>query len=75
MSGRTFFLAIIAIKLCVLVQTPTFAQAEDLLCDKNGTYSLDRWQAYHNEPIDEISDVWQIRDGVLSCKGLPRGYV
>jgi len=49
--------------------------AEDLLLDKNGVYTLERWRCYHKEPIEKLGDVWQINDGILTCKGTPLGYL
>ena len=63
---------IIVLALCA---PACVAHCEDLLHDAQGQPNLDRWQAYHHEPIKEISDVWELNEGVLTCKGLPRGYL
>ncbi len=64
---------LLAAGLCLLM--PISASAEDLLCDENGAPSLDCWLCYHEEPIKAMADVWQIKDGVLTCKGVPNGYL
>ena len=33
------------------------------------------WEAYHEEPGVKADQVWQIRDGVVICKGSPNGYL
>ncbi len=65
-------LGIVILALCAGSRT---SLSEDLLCNEQGQPGLDRWQVYHHEPIKELSEVWQLSDGVLSCKGLPRGYL
>lgn len=64
----------ISLACCLLVGRWSPA-AEDLLCDTEGRPSLNRWQAYHEEPVGELGDVWQLNDGILSCEGRPRGYL
>jgi hypothetical protein len=34
------------------------------------------WKAFHEDPAAKLEDVWQFRgDGVLTCKGTPKGYI
>jgi len=54
---------------------PAGASAEDLLSDGDGAPSLARWLCYHEQPIKNVADVWQIEDGILTCKGVPNGYL
>lgn len=50
--------------------------AEDLLQNDDGHYSLNRWKCFSAETLTDVSDVWTIdQEGVLSCAGLPRGYL
>jgi len=36
---------------------------------------LDQWGAVLAEPEARKHDVWQVRDGVLICRGEPMGYL
>jgi len=65
----------VGIVVLALCAPACVAHCEDLLHDAQGQPNLDRWQAYHHEPIKEVSDVWELNEGVLTCKGLPRGYL
>lgn len=75
MTNRISRLLILSATFGLLVSMASLAAAEDLLCNSDGTPGLDRWQAYHCEPIKGVSDVWQLQDGILKCQGLPRGYL
>lgn len=33
------------------------------------------WQAFHEDPRAKASDIWDLRDGVMTCKGTPKGYL
>ena len=73
--NRTQFWMMFAVAVGLYVCLPRNVSAEDLLRDENGAYSLDRWRCYHKEPIEKMGDVWQINDGILTCKGTPLGYL
>ena len=66
---------IAGIVLLALAANCGAADGEDLLRNEQGQPSLDRWQAFHDPPVEAISEVWQLSDGVLTCKGQPRGYL
>lgn len=36
---------------------------------------LSGWTFHLDNPKAKMSDVWSVKDGVLSCKGNPRGYI
>ncbi len=38
-------------------------------------FDLDQWDARLAEPAVRKEDVWQVRDGVLICRGEPMGYL
>lgn len=40
-----------------------------------GGSGLDRWKAFLADEDATMSDVWSVQDGVLVCKGEPRGYI
>ena len=73
--NRTQFWMMFVVAVGLYVWLPGNVSAEDLLRDENGAYSLDRWSCYHKEPIEKMGDVWQINDGILTCKGTPLGYL
>jgi len=75
MTNRISRLLILSAAFGLLVSMAVMSSAEDLLSNADGTPGLDRWLAYHDKPIENVSDVWQIQDGILTCKGLPRGYL
>lgn len=33
------------------------------------------WRHFSEKPLGERDEVWQLRDGVMVCKGTPRGYL
>ena len=33
------------------------------------------WKHFSQDPEAKLSDVWQLRDGVLVCRGTPKGYL
>jgi hypothetical protein len=66
---------IAAIVLLVLTAPGGAAQPEDLLRNEQGQPGLDRWQAFHDVAIENVSEVWQLSDGMLHCKGKPLGYL
>ncbi len=37
--------------------------------------TLDGWEFYCEQAETKCSDVWQLDDGVLICKGTPKGYI
>ena len=49
--------------------------AEDLLVDASGNAGLSRWRCFHEPAVRSIEQVWALQDGVLTCKGLPKGYL
>ena len=51
------------------------ATAEALLQDATGKDSLEKWTAFTDPPIEQIVEVWKLRDGVLTCRGTPQGYL
>lgn len=37
--------------------------------------ALDGWECFLEDPDAKVSDVWSVEDGVLTCRGTPRGYL
>jgi hypothetical protein len=33
------------------------------------------WKAFHEDPKARFEDVWKVTDGVLICRGTPKGYI
>jgi len=58
--------------------TPTFsaekAAAIDLLTP-SPTADGSAWKHFSEDPDTKFGDVWQVKDGVLICKGMPKGYI
>ena len=59
--------------LCL--QRPVDLRGEDLLRGKDGAHSLERWECFHNPAVKSAAAVWSVDDGVLTCKGAPKGYL
>ena len=49
--------------------------SEKLLTTQTASGDLAGWKAFHQEADTQTGDVWQLSDGVLSCKGTPNGYI
>jgi hypothetical protein len=47
----------------------------DLLTKQDATGQLSGWEFYAEKDGTKIGDVWTLRDGVLTCKGTPKGYL
>ena len=61
--------------LGVALCASTCAMGEDLLRDKNGKDSLGSWACFHDPVVKNAEEVWSLKDGVLTCKGQPKGYL
>ena len=48
---------------------------EKLLTTQTASGDLVGWKAFHEGAATRTGDVWQLSDGVLSCKGTPKGYI
>jgi hypothetical protein len=52
-----------------------FVLAEDKQVSLFNGKDLSGWTAELSEPGVKMEDVWRVADGVLNCKGQPRGYL
>ena len=70
---RTLILGILAMALnSVMAAEP----ARDLIGRPSADGEFAGWKSFHEDASSTTSDVWQLReDGVLVCKGTPRGYL
>lgn len=50
-------------------------KAIELLSRQTKNGQLPGWQAFHEGEQAEVGDVWALKDGVLSCRGTPKGYI
>jgi hypothetical protein len=74
---------LISCTLLVLGAGGTLAAAEgdrpgseiDLLAAPAGAGDLAAWKYFGEDPQSKRGDVWQLKEGVLICKGSPRGYL
>ena len=57
--------------LALVCSMPVHAGETALFNGKN----LKGWTAYLSDSSKKMEDVWSIRDGVLTCKGQPMGYI
>lgn len=58
--------------LAVLPSIP----AQDLLTRQTADGEIENWTSFHEEAGTRTGDVWTLgNDGVLVCKGTPRGYL
>jgi len=64
-----YLAAALCLPLCANVM------GEDLLQDAKGNDSLDRWECFDDPAVKRAEDVWRLEDGVLTCKGTPKGYL
>jgi hypothetical protein len=60
--------------LCVAIATSVSAFAEESVSLFNGK-DLTGWKAVLEDKAAKPEDVWTVKEGVLSCKGNPRGYI
>lgn len=51
------------------------AERLDLLAGPLETARPYAWKHFSENPQTKLSDVWQLRDGVLICRGTPKGYL
>lgn len=51
------------------------AEGLDLLAGPLETARPYVWKHFSENPQTKLSDVWQLRDGVLVCRGTPKGYL
>lgn len=47
----------------------------ELLTAQGESGRLSGWKSFHEDPNAKTGDVWKLADGVLVCKGTPKGYV
>ena len=52
----------------------SWASAEDSVSLFNGK-DLTGWEAVLEDKAAKAEDVWSVKEGVLACKGEPRGYI
>jgi len=53
------------------VMFTVLTEGEDLLAGP-----LDElWKSFSEDPDSKLTDVWQVKDGVLTCKGSPKGGI
>ncbi len=67
---RKFFLTVVVLYVCV--QNAGARDAETSLF--NGR-NLDGWTYHLDKPGVKMKDVWSVKDGILTCKGRPVGYL
>lgn len=71
---RTLILGILAAAITPVTAAEPLAR--DLVGRPNASGEFSGWKSFHEDPASATRDVWQLReDGVLVCKGNPRGYL
>jgi len=72
-SGSVCLLAGLALISCRPAQTAeTWADLLARPLDSSQPYA---WKHFAEDPQVQLAEVWQLRDGVLVCRGTPRGYL
>lgn len=61
--------------LFLLTSVTPAAEGLDLLAGPLETARPYTWKHFSENPQTKLSDVWQLRDGVLICRGTPKGYL
>lgn len=61
----------IALAIAIVPVGYASPEAEDLL----STPLEDCWKSFSENPDTRLADVWQLSDGVLTCKGTPKGGI
>ncbi len=51
------------------------AREIDLLAAFEGTGESVAWKSFSEDPQTGLGDVWKLADGVLICRGTPKGYL
>ena len=54
---------------------PAAEQGELLLTAQAASGELAGWKAFLEDPGVKVGDVWRLVDGVLTCRGTPKGYL
>ncbi len=69
---KSLFLSVMVFAACIFVGGCFEQQG-----GKGGLTSLETgfWEFYGEDSEADAPDVWRVEDGVLVCKGLPRGYL
>ena len=65
---------LIVVSVGVMVEAATGAEPGQAISLFNGK-DLTGWNAVLADEKAKAEDVWSVKDGVLSCKGEPRGYI
>ncbi|HID24136.1 MAG TPA: DUF1080 domain-containing protein, partial [Planctomycetaceae bacterium] len=76
-SGSLFSVRVFLPSLAVAVSVGpgTVGAADDLLATAAGQVGLARWTCYHAPAVESVGQVWKLEGGVLTCRGLPKGYL
>jgi hypothetical protein len=76
---RTLLLPLIATITCWMGTAVSGADRRsrtiDLLSPPPGSGTSSAWKSFSEDPQTKFDDVWKIRDGVLICRGTPKGYI
>jgi len=82
---RIHFVSVVAMGLCAVWWAAGWdvapraagdeTQEVDLLTAQDAAGQLAGWEFYAEEEGTKTDAVWTLRDGVLSCRGTPRGYL
>ena len=64
----------VALPCCALLVAAEKTTAIDLLNPPPAAEGS-AWKHFSEDPNTKLGDVWQIKDGVLVCKGTPKGYI
>ena len=74
MSRMHFVLAVALTLVCTLPASAQDKKASGEVRLFNGK-DLSNWTYQLDDPDAKMEDVWSVKEGVLFCKGRPRGYI
>ncbi len=69
-----FLLVLLSIAAC-LASPVVAAETVDLITTQDAAGELAGWKSLLEDPNLKTVDVWTLTDGVLVCKGTPKGYI
>ena len=78
---RSMLLTTLILTLAIVLQAPAHAadragEARVLLVEQTAAGELPGWKSFHEDAQARTGDVWKLTDdGVLICKGTPKGYL
>ena len=75
-TPRTVLASVLALLLATAVQAADQRGPEiDMFNPPAGSSNRVAWKAFHEDPQADVQAIWKFADGVMVCKGSPKGYL